>query len=223
MKPLAILLALTAPSLALDAIPKAFPKERYAETLKTSPFVIETKVEAPTPEVKISPFQNLYLRGIGKADGKDYVLVQRLGEERTMRFIGNEPGPDGITVKSVRQGDHYRETRVILQRGVESGEVGFKEDSINSPPPAPGGNKATGPAAIFPKPGGGPPGGVPFPQVQVPANRTTTAPPMPGSAVPRPTTAVPTAPAEAPKPSGNSPFGGRGGTQFRGRSGTIRN
>lgn len=214
MKPLAILLALAASSHALDVIPKAFPKERYAETLKTSPFVIETKVEAPTPEAKFSPFQNLYLRGIGKADGKDYVLVQRLGEERTMRFIGNEAGTDGISVKSVRQGDHFRDTRVVLQKGSETGEVGFKEDAINAPPPVAGGNRPPGTAPIFKAPGS-----VPMPTMpQVPAIRTTP-PPLPGAAVPRP----PTPAAEAPKPTGGSPFGGRGGTQFRGRSGSIRN
>ncbi len=157
MKPLILVLALSAVADADDILPAALPKDRYAETIGKSPFVLETKVtDAPTIE-KVNPFANLYLRGVGKADGKDYTLIQRLGEERPMRFIGNEVGPDELTVQSVRIGNTFRETKVVLKKGTETGEIGFKEDTLNAPPPAalglPGAPRGSAQPGPFPKPG----------------------------------------------------------------------
>ncbi|MEO6785420.1 MAG: hypothetical protein ABI318_04740 [Chthoniobacteraceae bacterium] len=204
MKPLAILLAITAVAAASatdDIIPKAFSKDRYAETAKKSPFVLETKGTETGPP-PVNPFQNLYLRGVGKADGKDYVLVQRLGEERSMRFIGTEPGPDGLAVKTVRLGDNFRETEVVLEKGADTGVVKFKQDTINAPPPAAGGHQI------------GVPGQFPKPNTALPPQMQSVRPVMPVAPVPRPGTAMPmpmpmpqpTAihPATIPQPPGNT-------------------
>ena len=182
MKPLAILLLLTAAAGADDFIPQAFPKERYNGTIGKSPFVLETKVvEQAAPAV--NPFQNLYLRTVAKADGKDYVLIQRLGEERPMKaFIGNEPGTDEFSVKSVRVGDSFRQTKVVLQKGTDIGEIGFKEDTINAPPVAPvapGGVRGPALQGTFPKPGG-----MPMPTQVAPVRNTIINTPV--QAIPRP-------------------------------------
>ena len=184
MKTLAILLSLTAVAGAVELIPQAFPKERYVETKAKSPFVLETKV-AEAPVVAKNPFENLYVRIIGKADGKDYVLIQRIGEERAMKpFIGNEPGTENLTVKEVRSGGSFRETKVVLQQGDLTGEVGFKQDSINLPPAAPQGRAQM--------PGGPKPGQNTMPPGMQQAVRpspggTVQAVPRPGGAVPLPT------------------------------------
>jgi hypothetical protein len=194
MKPLAIFLALTAVAGAENILPKALPKDRYAETIGKSPFVLETK--AAEPEVaQVNPFQNLYLRSVSKADGKDYVLVQRLGEERPLKpFIGNESGDDGYVVKSVRIGNSFRETKVVLQKGSETGEIGFKEDTINAPPAAPAGqNRGTAQPGQAPRPG------MPPMPTQVPAVRATQ-PAIPVQAVPRPGGAMPMPQPTAPQP-----------------------
>ena len=185
MKPLAIFLALSAVAGADDILPQALPKDRYADTIGKSPFVLETKAtDAPTVE-KINPFQNLYLRGIGKADGKDYTLVQRLGEERPMRFIGNDPGPDEISVQSVRVGNTFRETKVVLKKGTETGEIGFKEDTLNAPPPAaPGAGRGPAQPGMFPKPGAG---NIPQPMPAMRPPQGT----IPTQPVPRPQGGVP--------------------------------
>lgn len=186
VKPLIILFAVTVAGRADDIVPKPFDKARYAETLGKSPFVLETKVEAVKEPDRVSPFANLYLRGIGKADGKDYVLLQRLGEERAIRLIGTEPGDDQLSVKSVKIGNNFRETRVTLMKGLEMGEVGFKEDTLNAPPPAAAGK---GPGGL-PMPGtkpGSPTGVPPFP-----GGRPPTATPGFNSIVPRPQVPVPT-------------------------------
>ena len=185
MNPLAVILALSAVAGADDILPQALPKDRYTETLGKSPFVLETKsTDAPTVE-KVNPFQSLYLRGISTEAGKDYILIQRLGEERPMLFTGNEPGPDELAVQSVRNGNTFRETKVVLKKGTETGEIGFKEDTLNAPPPAaPGAARGPGMPGQFPKPG---PSNV-LPQMQA------IRPPLPGAIpqpVPRPQGAVP--------------------------------
>ncbi|MEO6739687.1 MAG: hypothetical protein ABIP20_05505 [Chthoniobacteraceae bacterium] len=198
MKPLAVLLLLTAAAAADDLLPQAFPKDRYAATLGKSPFVLETKVveQAVAPE---NPFQNLYLRSISKADGKDYVIIQRLGEERPMKpFIGNEPDAEGYTVTAVRIGNSFRETKVVLQKGSNVGEIPFKEDSNTPPPPA---NPARNPGmpGAFPKP-------VNTAMPQSPAIRTLQVTP-PSQPIPRPNTpnAVPMPPQNIPQIPGGSP------------------
>ena len=197
MKPLAILLLLGAAAGADDLLPQSFAKDRYAKTLAKSPFILETKAAEPEAP-KVNPFQNLYVRGVGKADGKDYVLIQRLGEERPMKpFIANEPHEDGLVVKTVRFGSNYRETKVVLEMGPDSGEVGFKEDTINTPPAAP--NAGRGPAGMqggMPKPGG-PPMPMAMPQttavrLSMPIAPTNPIPRPGGTAVPMPMSKPPT-------------------------------
>jgi len=170
MKSLLVLLAVTVAARADDIIPKAFDKARYAETLGRSPFVLETKVVEEPKEPPKNIFANLFLRGVGKADGKDYVLLQRLGEERSIRLLGTEPGDDGIAVKDVKIGNSFRETKVVLTAGMEIGEVGFKEDTLSAPPAAPKGPLGNPMQPMqFPKPGTG-----------------TAVPPFPGSRPPVP-------------------------------------
>lgn len=196
MKSLALLLFITAPVSAEDLMPPIFPKDRYAETVKKSPFVLETKV-IEQPVAPVNPFQNLYLRSVSKADGKDYVLIQRLGDERPMKpFIGNDPGPDEFTVKSVRMGDNFRQTKVVLQKGAEVGEIGFKEDTINAPPAMPAAARNPGMPGNVSKPGG-----IVLPQP--PGSRPPA--PVPSQVIPRPTSIAapaPSQPIKLPEPSG---------------------
>ena len=185
MKPLAILLALSAVAGADDILPQALPKDRYADTIGKSPFVLETKAADAPVVPEENPFANLFLRGIGTADGKDYTLVQRLGEERPMRFIGNEPGTDELSVQSVRVGNTFRETKAVMKKGTKTGEIGFKEDTT-PPPAAAGAGAVRGPAqpGLFPKPGA----------VNIPQ-------PMPGMRPPQ--AIIPTQP--VPRPQGGVP------------------
>jgi hypothetical protein len=198
MKSLIIFLALTATAGAVttvtdDIIPVAFTSDRYAETKAKSPFVLETK---STQEVAIpedDPGKNLFLRGISKEAGKDYILIQRLGEERPMRFIGNEPGPDEMSVKSIVIGNSFRETKAILQKGTKTFEVKFKED--NTPPPPPPGMRQPGAPGQVQKPGGMP---MNMPPPQAPSAVRVVQPGAPGQTVPRPGT-VPMPPTNAPQ------------------------
>jgi hypothetical protein len=191
MKALLVLLAVTIAARADEAIPKAFDKARYAETLGKSPFVLATKVvEEKAPDV-ISPFANLYIRGVGKADGKDYVLLQRLGEERSIRLLGTEVGDDGLAVKTMKVGNSFRETKVVLQKGLEIGEVGFKEDTLNTPPAAP--KAPPGSPMQLPKPGSA------TVMPQFPGSRSPVSQPS-ATTIPRPQVPIPTPVAVPQKP-----------------------
>ena len=214
MKTPAIFLALCAAAGAEAILPQALPKDRYAETMGKSPFVLETKAAEPEAPAK-NIFLNLYLRGVGKADGKDYVLVQRLGEERPMRFIGNEPGPDDFSVKSVRVGNNFRETKIVLQKGTETCEIGFKEDTINAPPAAAGQNRGPAMPGQFPKPGSTiPPQG----QAVRPPQFTT-----PTQMVPRPGVVVPQPMVTTPQPVSVPPIPGAPSSSIRARGRPINN
>lgn len=208
MKSLAILLLLTAAVGADDLLPQSFAKDRYAATLAKSPFVLETKAVEPEAP-KVNPFQNLYVSGIGSADGKDYVIIKRIGEDRALKpFVANEPGDDGLVVKLVRHGGSYRDTKVVLEKGPDTGEVGFKEDTINAPPPAP--NAGRGPAL----PGQMMKPGAPMP-MPVQVNAVRSQPAMPVQSIPRPSgSAMPMPtfkqPSTAPQPPGNMSVKGRG-------------
>ena len=153
------------------------------KTIAKSPFILEMKAAEPEAP-KVNPFQNLYLRGVGKADGKDYVLIQSLSDNHAMKpFIANEPGEDGIVVKLVRFGSNFRETRVVLEKGPDTGEIGFQENTINSPPAAP--NAGRGRAGM---PGQVPNTGVPpMPMpVQFNAARSSQPPAPVTNPIPRP-------------------------------------
>lgn len=189
MKPLIVLGLLATAAVVraeVDVIPQPFGKDRYAETLAKSPFVLETKaVEEPVVE-KVNPFKDLYLRGISGANGNYELLIQRLGEDRAMHFVGSEP-VDEMFVKTVKAGSTFREAKVVMQKGTDTGEIGFKEEAISAPPPAqPRPNGATVPQ--FSRPGvptipGTLPGAVrtfpPSSSPPIPRPQTPTAIPLP--------------------------------------------
>ncbi len=155
-----LLAALCVPAVADDdTIPTSWPKERYASMVEKSPFVLETKIEAPKEE-KPSPFDNTYIKGVGTG----YVVVQRMGDNSTMRFWDNAPNPEGIYVKQVIHGDRPAATKVVLKKGEEEKEIGFNENELRGPvsaPPAPNGRtngqlpppgKAPGMVPAIPRP-----------------------------------------------------------------------
>lgn len=226
------LIALTASAVAaVDGIvPQPFGRERYEETRTTSPFVLATKAEPEAPkDAAVSPFANLYVVGLGRADGKEYVTIVRLGEETTpIRLWGNTPGDDGLTVQQVVWSNEFGKSKVKLKKGSEVGEVGFSENAIKSAvagTPVPQGQQQGGRPPTLPgQPPQGARPGTPAPAptfntgrpVNPPQN--TTIPRPPGSQTPGVggTTAI-------PRPTGAPQFqGNRGGAPQGASSGESR-
>lgn len=186
MKTIALTLVTAAAAFAAtDAVvPQAFNKERYEETRTASPFVLATKVDAEKPVDEPKPFANLYVVGLGRAEGKEYVTIVRVGEEANpIRLWGDTPDEDGLSVQQVVWSDSFGKSKVKLKKGKDIGEIGFNENAIKS--------------AVA---------GTPVPQGQPQAGR----PPLPGQPTPpgmnRPTNAPthPTINPNIPRPTGTN-------------------
>ena len=203
--PLAIALLATSAGLfcAHSAIPTAFPKERYTETEENSPFVLETKV-TPTEVVapKDSIFKNINLTGIGT----DYITVQHMGDDHSIRFYGNKPNDDQMFVKEVHAANQPSECYVVLRKGDEEGQVKYDQNfGRNAVAAAPAPNPGQRPPGA-----GGPPG--------APQARTAPPPIMPGVVNKAPSQGTPNMPhpiqppsIQVPRPAGGGNNGFRGG------------
>ena len=208
------LLALILPAglvLAESAIPEPYPKERYTDTLSQSPFVLATPVD--DKEAKpASLLDNLILTGMGKVDdGRDYVIVQRIGDEGSMKFIGNEPNDQGISVKEVKWADRWNNSSAVLKYGSLQETVKFKDNpapAVAMAPP-PGANTGRPPgivnAPVAPNASGGAPGPRP-PTVGGPRSASSITPTIPRPGTPQ----VPRPGGGVPLPSGNNNFRGGG-------------
>ena len=140
--------------LAEASIAEPYPKERYTGTLSKSPFVLETPPGKP-PTPQSSPLDNLVITGMGKLDDeRNYGIAQRVGDERSMKFIGDEPNEEGISVKEVKWANRWGDCYVVMKHGSEEKIVKFTKNSAPLVPPGP-------PNKIGRKPPGG--GGVQIP------------------------------------------------------------
>jgi hypothetical protein len=143
-----VLLSVIAPGMlcAETAIPAAFQKERYEETLATAPFAVEAVRLTAAGLREDSILDHLVLTGLGKTnDGRDFVILQQQGMPGSLRLEGNEPGPSGIAVKQVRWGDKWRSSAVVISDGTKEKALKFDENSApRKSPPKTGGNGGPG-------------------------------------------------------------------------------
>jgi hypothetical protein len=123
--------------LAEASIAEPYPKERYTDTLSRSPFVLETPPgKPPTPQP--SPLDNIVITGMGKLDDeRNYVIAQRVGDVRSMKFIDNEPNEEGISVKEVKWENRWSDCNVVMKHGSEEKIVKFTKNSAPLVPPSP--------------------------------------------------------------------------------------
>jgi hypothetical protein len=127
-----------------SAIPTAFEKERYEETASQSPFVLATPVD-DKPDEKTGPLKDLVVTGLGKLDdGQPLVFVQRIGDDRSMKFTGNLPNDDGLSVKLVKWGERWDKTSIVMRHGSDEAEIHFKDKTQMSA----GGVAAGGPNVV---------------------------------------------------------------------------
>jgi hypothetical protein len=198
--------ALSTIALGESAIPSAYNRERYEQTFSDSPFAVATPKEEKVEEPANDPLSNLVVTGMGKLDdGRSFVIVQRVGDEGSMRFEGNEKNREGLSVKEVKWGEKWDKSIVVMSLEGRSKDVKFKENS--APVVA---------AAAVPPGQHGPKPGINAPPPIVPtglnnAARTTTVQKQ-GSITPT-----------IPRPGGNSNFqvprpggGAPQGSSFRG-------
>ncbi len=207
--PLLLLAALTATALADDdIIPVSFSKDRYAEMMANqSPFNLATPVDKPVEE-KPDPFANIVLRGLGS----DYVVIQRHGDDHTIRIYG-EKEEEGFKVTKVNWSSVPGESTVELNNGGTVGVVKFDQNLVHNPAPAAPAGQNLPPGARRPVAGPQPLNVPPGANIAVP--RPPGAAGTPVSSIPRPTI-----PAVQPQNSGRGPgYGNNGQTYGRGPNG----
>ncbi len=119
-----------------SVLPQPYEKARYQSTRMESPFVLATKAPPVIEQTPAPPFtQNLFVVGLGRVDGKEYVTIVRLGEEMNpIRLWGNHPNEDGLAVQQIAWSDAFGKSKVTLRKGAETGEIGFNENAGKTPP-----------------------------------------------------------------------------------------
>ncbi|MEI9895070.1 MAG: hypothetical protein WDN28_14575 [Chthoniobacter sp.] len=133
MKTPFLLLAVCAASAMADddIIPSNWGDDRFQEMSGKSPFVLATPVVPTTNKVDappVGPFDNMYIAGIGT----DYVLVKKQGDDQPMRFWGNEPDAEGISVKEIQWSDKVKASKVVLRKGNYEKEISFNENLFHT-------------------------------------------------------------------------------------------
>jgi hypothetical protein len=129
MKTALILSVLACKAVAETAIPVAFDRSRYEESLSQSPFGL-AKVEQPLPQPPgPRPLDSLFVTGLGKLDdGRTYVVLQQPGEARSIRLEGDE-SVNGFTVKQVKWADHWHDSTVVVTDGSDERSIKFNKQS----------------------------------------------------------------------------------------------
>lgn len=143
-------------ALGESAIPAAYNRDRYEQTFSDSPFATATPKEEKVEEPANDPLSNLVVTGMGKLDdGRSFVIVQRVGDEGSMRFEGTEKNREGLAVKEVKWGEDWKKSVVTMSFEGRSKTVNFKENSAPVaavPPPQPGGGRGPNPGVNAPPP-----------------------------------------------------------------------
>jgi hypothetical protein len=148
------LAASTGHLLAESAVPQPYDHDRYGETVLESPFALATP---PTVVEEKEPPRNnltdLYISGLTRLDGEDYVTVRNLAGDQTIHLLGNKKFKDdlddsnpnnGMYVEKVNWGDRWNMITVTLVQGANRREgVEFKKQQSampgQNPPGGPGG------------------------------------------------------------------------------------
>ena len=139
MKAIVFLALSTTAFAATEAIlPEPFAKARYEQTRSNSPFALATPVAATVvaPEIKFT--ENMYITGLGRADGLEYATIVRLGEEnQPIRLVGKAPNSDGIALQEIVWSDAFGKSKVKLIKAGVTEEIGFSEKTVKPKMPNP--------------------------------------------------------------------------------------
>lgn len=114
-----------------ESIPVAFAKERYSEMVKECPFGVSHETASPPPPPE-NPFANIVVRGLGS----DFVVIQRHGEDQTIRLVGGQ-SKQGFTVKKINWSNvPGTSTVTLVSESGEEGIVGFDQNLVHATKPA---------------------------------------------------------------------------------------
>ncbi len=127
--------ALNAATTAANDLPAAMPLSRYDALMKKSPFALATPAGATAAASTAGFTANLYVSGVAKIDGRDFVTIRSKDGQTHFSLMPGELGPDGIVITSVDWSDEVGKSKVTLKKGQETGVAEFDQAVLQAPPP----------------------------------------------------------------------------------------
>ena len=127
--------ALNAATTAANDLPAAMPLSRYDALMKKSPFALATPAGATAAASTAGFTANLYVSGVAKIDGRDFVTIRSKDGQTHFSLMPGELGPDGIVITSVDWSDQVGKSKVTLKKGQETGVAEFDQAVLQAPPP----------------------------------------------------------------------------------------
>ena len=121
---------------AEDAVPAAFPKERYNAVREHSPFAVAT-AEAPPVAPQASFAANWFVSGIARIGDDDFVTIKSRDLATQFSLFSHEmDSASGVSVASVNWTDVVGKSTVILRKGTETAKLEFNEAEVHAAPQA---------------------------------------------------------------------------------------
>ena len=122
--------AVVCTAVAETAIPVAFDRARYEETLSQSPFALAQVLPPPPGPSTPSKLDTLVVTGLGKLDdGRTYVVLQQPGDPLSIRLEGSE-SVDGLSVKQVKWADDWHHSTVVVTDGTKEKSIEFNKNPV---------------------------------------------------------------------------------------------
>lgn len=116
-----------------NAIPQAFPTDRYAAMRKHCPFAISTGAPAPTPP-QPSFAANWFVSGIARIDESDFVTIKARDQSAQFSLYGHEPNPQNqVALVSIDWVDGVGKSSVTVRKGSETAKLEFNEAVVHGP------------------------------------------------------------------------------------------
>ena len=177
---LPLLALLASQALALEnAIPAAFPADRYEKMVEASLFALATPV-APVAAPQANFAANLFLTAAGRdPQGQDFVTIKAQDNSVHFSLFGRDSNPEtGISLASVDWSDTFRKTTAIVKKGTETAKLIFSQEEAAVVAPQPAGARPPGspPLPVTVRQGGGGPPQTPVVQPRIALPRPTTMP-----------------------------------------------
>lgn len=118
--------------LAVESIPKEWPKERYQQISLRSPFALATPVSTADPTASFAA--NLYITGLAKIDAQDFVYISTRDQQTRYTLASGIAGPEDMSLVRIEWNPQVGKSKVTISKGGETGVLEFDQAVIQSAP-----------------------------------------------------------------------------------------
>ncbi len=114
-----------------NAIPAAFPAERYEVMVAKSPFALAT----PPAPVAAAPEKNFadgwFVSGLAQLDGKDFVTIKSRDLGVQLSLFGSDPR-DGVTLQKVEWSPAIGRSTVTIAKDGQTAKLEFNQAELQT-------------------------------------------------------------------------------------------